>query len=285
MAIMTQQQDIRASPVLGSGTFREEVLSILAFRLETEKIDTVEALFKGAVAFFSCGDGSSEIEREGLEMISRKRKELELEAEEKRRKERQAEQTTLCWALASALQQMPQKQPEGQCAKETVEPEAAEPLKNSIFIERLFNTDQRLRVLRQTIADAIDMGGAGSGEGRPLPTRIDPMVQSEWYYISKAIEEAGIAHKFTDREFVMQMVAWFPEIFEDTDEKKLRKMAKSISGERSLWRQGETNAVVRLDDMWAAGMGKRLGHAKATRIHNITVKGLIPRFEKLKEEL
>ena len=63
-----------------------------------------------------------------------------------------------------------------------------EPLRNHIFQERIFDTNERLIALRNTIASAIDMGEATIMYGKPQEVRINPNAQNEWYYIVKAIE-------------------------------------------------------------------------------------------------
>ena len=70
------------------------------------------------------------------------------------------------------------------------------PLRNHIFQERIFNTNERLLRLRNTIAAAIDMGDATIMYGRPQEMRINPNAKNEWYYIVKAVEEAGVAKSF-----------------------------------------------------------------------------------------
>lgn len=165
-----------------------------------------------------------------------------------------------------------------------------EPLKNFIFNERLFDSNDRLAKLRDTIAAAIDMGDATIMYGKPQETRINPTAKNEWYYIVKAIIESGVAKpKTSNNSFVEQMVEWFPMLFPDETPESFkdykRKLAKSISEERHLWRQGPMNQEILLKDMWAKGMSKRLGAQKAQRIFEIAQKGLWTNLTALKHEI
>lgn len=125
-----------------------------------------------------------------------------------------------------------------------------EPLRNHIFDDRIFDSNARLSKLRDTIAAAIDMGDATIMYGQPQKVRINPEVQSDWYYIVKAIEEAKVARKFTITGFIDQMTEWFPMLFPDETkeqwEKYKRRLSKSISDEKSLWRYGKMKEVVTL---------------------------------------
>ena len=172
----------------------------------------------------------------------------------------------------------------------TEETSDEEPLKNIIFNERLFNSNAILAKLRDTIAAAIDMGDATIMFGRPQIIRINPNVQGEWYYLIKTIKESGIAKRtIGDTIFVDQMIEWFPMLFpddtlEDFKDYK-RRLLKSISAERRLWKQGKMKQEVELRDMWAKGMGKVLGNAKANRIYEIAYKGLCANITNLKHEI
>ena len=165
-----------------------------------------------------------------------------------------------------------------------------EPLKNFIFNERLFDSNDRLAKLRDTIAAAIDMGDATIMYGKPQETRINPTVKNEWYYIVKAIIESCVAKsKTSNNSFVEQMVEWFPMQFPDETPESFkdykRKLAKSISEERHLWRQGPMNQEILLKDMWAKGMSKRLGIPKTQRVYEIAQKGLWTNLTALKHEI
>ncbi len=163
-------------------------------------------------------------------------------------------------------------------------------LRNHIFNERLFNSNARFAKLRDTIAAAIDMGDATIMYGKPQETRINPSVQSEWNYIMKGIKESGVAKSsMGDTAFIEQMVEWFPMLFPDETPEKFkefkRKLLKSISAERRQWKQGKIKMEVTLKEMWAKGIGKVLGDAKANRIYEIAYKGLFTNLTALKHEI
>lgn len=164
-----------------------------------------------------------------------------------------------------------------------------EPLRNIIFNELLFDSNARLSKLRDTIAAAIDMGDATIMYGQPQQVRINPEVQSDWYYVVKAIEEAKVARKFTITGFIDQMVEWFPMLFPDETkeqwEKYKRRLSKSISDEKSLWRYGKMKEVVTLRDMWAKRKNVRLDQAKMERVYEIAYKGLYSNLTTLKQEI
>lgn len=165
-----------------------------------------------------------------------------------------------------------------------------EPLKNIIFNERLFNSNARLVKLRDTIAAAIDMGDATIMYGKPQEMRINPSVQSEWNYIMKGIKESGVAKSsMGDTTFVEQMIEWFPMLFPDETPEKFkefkRNLLKSISAERRLWKQGKLKMEMTLKEMWAKGIGKVLGDAKANRVYEIAYRGLFTNLTALKHEI
>lgn len=164
-----------------------------------------------------------------------------------------------------------------------------EPLRNHIFDDRIFDSNARLSKLRDTIAAAIDMGDATIMYGQPQQVRINPTVQSDWYYIVKAIEEAKVARKFTVAGFIDQMTEWFPMLFPDETkeqwEKYKRRLSKSISDEKSLWRYGKMKEVVTLQEMWAKRKFVRLDQAKMERVYAIAYKGLYTSLTNLKQEI
>jgi len=170
-----------------------------------------------------------------------------------------------------------------------VQQEQEAPLQLGIFDSRIFNTNERLVQLRDTIAAAIDMGDASIMYGQPQALRIDPTVQSEWYYILKPIKEAGITKDLTDAKFVEQMVEWFPMLFPDESPESFkefkRKLLRSISGERTRWRKRKTKDVVCLREMWTKGIATMLGQAKANRVWEIAYQGLYTNLTKLKHEI
>lgn len=168
--------------------------------------------------------------------------------------------------------------------------EEEEPLRNYIFNERIFDTNTRLCKLQNTIAAAIDMGDATIMYGTPQTIRINPAIQSEWYYIIKSIEEAKIVQgKHSVIRFIEQMMEWYPMLFPDSTKEEWdqfkRRLSKSISDEKGLWRQGKMKEIVSLREMWAKGISKKIGSAKANRIYEIAYKGLFRNLETLKTEI
>lgn len=164
-----------------------------------------------------------------------------------------------------------------------------EPLRNYIFNVQLLDSNAKLVKLRNTIAAAIDMGDDTSLYGEPQEKRINPSNKNEWYYIMKAIVESGVAKSnIADKDFVEQMVEWFPKLFQDEPQETFkeykRNLAKSISHERSLWKPGMIKEEVPLKEIWAKDMGKTLGTAKAERVFGIAYKGLYLNLNALKKQ-
>lgn len=163
------------------------------------------------------------------------------------------------------------------------------PLRNHIFIEKIFDTNERLLKLRNTIASAIDMGEATIMYGKPQDYRINPEAQNEWYYIVKAIEEAGVAKDFAITHFIEQMQEWFPTLFPSESkeewEKFKRRLSKSISEEKGLWKHGKMKEVIPLRDMWAKQRFLGMDAAKMERIYAIAHQGLLRNLDDLKQEI
>jgi len=163
------------------------------------------------------------------------------------------------------------------------------PLRNHIFIEKIFDTNERLLKLRNTIASAIDMGEATIMYGKPQDYRINPEAQNEWYYIVKAIEEADVAKNFAITHFIEQMQEWFPTLFPSESkeewEKFKRRLSKSISEEKGLWKHGKMKEVIPLRDMWAKQRSLGMDAAKMERIYAIAHQGLLRNLDDLKQEI
>ena len=167
--------------------------------------------------------------------------------------------------------------------------EKEEPLRNRIFQDRIFDTNEYLSRLRNVIASAIDMGDATSLYGKPQEVRITPNAQNEWYYIVKAIEEARITKKFAITHFIEQMMEWFPILFPSSSkeewEKFKRRLSKSISEEKSLWKHGKMKDVIPLKDMWAKQKQIAMDSVKMERIYAIAYKGLYQNLVDLKDKI
>lgn len=174
-----------------------------------------------------------------------------------------------------------------QCKETSQDIKYDEFLRNIIFKDKIFDTNERLILLRNTIAAAIDMGEATIMYGEPQKVRINPKAQNEWYYIVKAIEEGEVAKHFTVTQFIEQMMEWFPILFPcDTKEEWMkfkRRLSKSISEEKSLWKYGKMKEVVPLRDMWAKQKHLAMDSAKMERIYAIALQGLLRKLEDLKQ--
>ena len=162
-------------------------------------------------------------------------------------------------------------------------------LKNIIFNSKVFDTNERLLRLRRAIAHSIDMGECNAMFGEPNACTINPNVQGEWYYVMKALEESEVARKFSVPSFVDQMTDWYPWLFsfefpEDIQAFK-RKMEKSISHEKSIWKYGKTREVTKLKDMWARYNQTNIDYAKVERMFNAAYTGLCVKLVALKQEM
>ena len=162
-------------------------------------------------------------------------------------------------------------------------------LKNIIFNSKVFDTNEKLLRLRRVIAHSIDMGEYNAMFGEPNPSTIDPDVQGEWYYLMKALEESEVAKKFSVPSFIDQMIDWYPWLFsfetpEDMQAFK-RKMEKSISHEKSIWKYGKAKEVTKLKDMWARYNQTNIDYAKVVRIFNAAYTGLCVKLVALKQDI
>lgn len=168
-------------------------------------------------------------------------------------------------------------------------------LENIIF-SKLFDSNQKLLLLRKEIAASIDLGAA-----TPLYTdsigldrsKIDPLMKNEWFFILAALKDANVLRSkpVLDREFVQQMVCFFPLLanlnFETVEEydKGMRKFAQSISVERRKWKIKPSDQPVRLVDLQAKQHRlPQLSEEKIARIIRITMP-LYVNLTKLVQEL
>lgn len=163
------------------------------------------------------------------------------------------------------------------------------PLRNHIFQHRIFNTNERLKMLRNIIASAIDMGDDTSLYGKPQEIRINPNANNEWYYILKAIKETGVAKDFSSTDFLDQMREWFPSLFScaspEVWEESKRRLSKSISAEKKLWKHGAMQEEIPLKDMWAKQKTLAMDSAKMERIYAIAYQRLYQNLMNLKQEI
>lgn len=174
-------------------------------------------------------------------------------------------------------------------SEENVDDEDETILKNIIFNSKVFDTNEKLLRLRKVIAHSIDMGEYNAMFGEPNPSTIDPDVQGVWYYLMKALEESEVAKKFSVPSFIDQMIDWYPWLFsfetpEDMQAFK-RKMEKSISHEKSIWKYGKAKEVTKLKDMWARYHQANIDYAKVERMFNAAYTGLCVKLVALKQEI
>ena len=163
-------------------------------------------------------------------------------------------------------------------------------LRNYIFDTRLFDSDEKLQALLGEIARSIDLGEYNAIYGNNEHGRINPTAKNEWYYIFEALLEADVCRKEVgDKEFVAQMMEWFPTAFsyETPEEMKAMtvKLRKSISRERSSWKYGGAKEVTKLKDMWARHSQLGIAYEKVSRFYEIAYKGLYMRLVGMKDEL
>ncbi|MBQ8938855.1 MAG: hypothetical protein IJ047_01355 [Paludibacteraceae bacterium] len=163
-----------------------------------------------------------------------------------------------------------------------------EELDNIIFNYRIFDTDSKLTKLRDIIAASINMGEDNGKLVQPEKEQINPNTKNEWYYIFKAIDEAGIviSRKFKDSTFIEQMISWFPWLFQFDSAEEMnvykRNWQKSISHERSLWRS--KGNVTQIKDMWANYKNLNLERDKVVRM-NAIAKGLLRKLSDYRSEI
>ena len=162
--------------------------------------------------------------------------------------------------------------------------------RNQIFDSNLFDSDEKLQALLGEIARSIDLGEYNAIYGDNEHGRINPTAKNEWYYIFEALLEAGVCRKDVgDKEFVAQMMEWFPTAFSYETPEEMRamtvKLRKSISRERSLWKYGGAKEVTKLKDMWARHSQLGIAYEKVSRFYEIAYKGLYIRLVGMKEEL
>lgn len=183
-----------------------------------------------------------------------------------------------------------EKQEEEQKADSQNEYQEEEVLRNFIFSNTLFDTTNKLTLLRDEIASSIDFKEYNAIYGKPERKRIDPTKQNEWYYIFEAIQEAGICKKsIGDKDIINQMQEWFPTVFAYKNPEELKsntdKLRKSISHERSIWKYGISREVTPLKEMWARHQQLGISAAKVSRFYDIAYKGLYMALIKLKASL
>ena len=162
-----------------------------------------------------------------------------------------------------------------------------EHLENLIFNRIIFNSNVRLIKLRKVIAHFVNMGEYNAMFGELNSAFLDPIqLQSDWYYVHKSMEEATICRKHSVTDFLKQMVQWYPFLFDFKDAtemtRNLRKIEKSISREKSLWKNKDGYAT--FADMYACYYQLGFDKAKLERINKAAQNGLCHQLKLLKQE-
>lgn len=153
-------------------------------------------------------------------------------------------------------------------------------LTNDIFNDELFNTNERLVALRDTIVSGVT--------GKDC---LDLTSGHEWYWLYAALYDAGVLETRKNREnvvtdagFVRQMAKWLYNIVGTIDEERVRQICKSMSAERGKWMMnGQPLSLVDLE------ANKRRLRAmkenKINRIIRVAYERLYLPLIKLKEDM
>ena len=173
--------------------------------------------------------------------------------------------------------------------RQEIERPAAEPVLRPHFFKRLFDTNAQLLEVRRLLAGCMGMDELGARCEQKDACYVNPGVQGEWYYVMQAVEESEVTRRFTDVEFVEMLLDWFPWLCKTTEasakEEFKRKVAKSISHERGLWKYGKMKEVTRFRDMWARQRALGISYAKLERLYAAAYTGLCQKLIQLKEKI
>lgn len=152
---------------------------------------------------------------------------------------------------------------------------------NIIFNAHIFTTETDYERLREAIFAFFK---CKNEDKRDDNHQIVPATQAEWYFILKAIDEAGVTghQKLTTANFLKQMLAWYPSFFirkneKEDDGRMLRRYASSISAERNKWTEGIDRHEVSIRNMFALSNTRGYDKAKTLRLHGVA--------EELKKQL
>ena len=134
-------------------------------------------------------------------------------------------------------------------------------LTNDIFNDELFNTNERLVALRDTIVSGVT--------GKDC---LDLASGHEWYWLYAALYDAGVFETrknrdnvVTDAGFVRQMAKWLFNIVGTIDDERVRQICKSMSAERGKWMMnGQPLSLVDLE-----ANKRRLRAMKENKINRI----------------
>ena len=134
-------------------------------------------------------------------------------------------------------------------------------LTNDIFNDELFNTNERLVALRDTIVSGVT--------GKDC---LDLASGHEWYWLYAALYDAGVFETrknrdnvVTDAGFVRQMAKWLFNVVGTIHEERVRQICKSMSAERGKWMMnGQPLSLVDLE-----ANKRRLRAMKENKINRI----------------
>ena len=153
-------------------------------------------------------------------------------------------------------------------------------LTNDIFNDELFNTNERLVALRDTIVSGVT--------GKDC---LDLASGHEWYWLYVALYDAVALETRKNREnvvtdvgFVRQMAKWLSNVVGTITEERVRQICKSMSAERGKWMMnGQPLGLVDLE------ANKRRLRAmkenKINRIIRVAYERLYLPLMKLKEDM
>lgn len=156
-------------------------------------------------------------------------------------------------------------------------------LTNDVFSVDIFTTNERLKQLRDAIANAISWNEAG---------KIDLSSSYMWYWLYAALLDAGMfetnknrQNRVTDVRFVNQIMKWFPDIMKSCGEGKVyvRKISKAMSTERKKWTMN--GKLIGLRDV-VANKSRLVGvkQEKINHFIDVAYKGLYMPLAELKHD-
>ena len=123
--------------------------------------------------------------------------------------------------------------------KEVITP-VKEPLENIIFNPKLFNTSEKLAMLKQTIGSFI------SENPTKDEMKVDAKTKNQFFYLYAALWSLpDVLADDSMVSFVRQMALWFPESI-PSEKKKQRNYEQSLSHEKKKWEQ--ENGLLKVTD-------------------------------------
>ena len=156
-------------------------------------------------------------------------------------------------------------------------------LTNDVFCIDIFTTNERLKQLRDAIANAISWDD---------DKKIDLSSSYMWYWLYAALLDAGMfetnknrQNRVTDVGFVNQIMKWFPDIMKSCGEGKVdvRNISKAMSTERKKWTMN--GKPIGLRDV-EANKSRLVGvkQEKIKHFIDVAYKGLYIPLVKLKDD-